>query len=233
MEYEWFNTLEEFVEWELRSNKGSDTRFTKDVVLKIYKELYPDAEVKINITKDFMIDEILKKRSSIDIYEEYKEQSFGIKPSKWINKFVLTPGQCKKMEKEGYLLHVVYYNYEKVFTGTYADVSYYRAEDYFNHTLEEVEKWKENNIRGYIKRKNDRVKEVEILKDMFCGKEITTNKIDEYLRSTYPKNRSNIVWEEKLIIFRDLRLKYAVNLEHKYEINYDTPIKVIDIFRVT
>lgn len=152
MESKWFNTLEEFVKWELRVNKGSDTRFTKDFILEIYKDLYPEEKIKSNITKDFLIDEILKKRTLLEIYNDYKDE-FGIKPSKWIEKFNLSPSQRKKMEKEGYLLHVVYYNYEKVFTGTYANVGYYRAEDYFNYTPEEVEKWKEENIRGYKKRK--------------------------------------------------------------------------------
>lgn len=152
MEYKWFNTLEEFVEWELRANKGSDTRFTKDVILEMYKELYPKGKIKSNLTKDFMIDEILKKRTLLDIYNQYRDSEFGIKPSRWIYKFKLNPSQRKKMEKEDYLLHVVYYNYEKVFTGTYADVPYYRAEDYFKYSPEEVEKWKEENIRGYKKK---------------------------------------------------------------------------------
>lgn len=152
MEYEWFNTLEEFVEWELKVNKGSDTRFTKHVIMEIYQEVYPDKKVPSQATKEQLIDEILKKKSLLEIYEEHK-QDFGIKPSKWIAKFNLTPSQRKKMEKEGFLLHVSYYNYEKVFTGTYADVPYYRAEDYFRHTVEEVERWKEENIRGYRSRK--------------------------------------------------------------------------------
>jgi len=152
MEYEWFQTLDEFVEWELRVNKGSDTLFTKDVIKNMYTEIYPDQKIPSHATKDYLIDEILKVKSLLSIYEEYKEK-FGIKSSKWIQKFNLTPSQRKKMEKEKFLLHVVYYNHEKVFTGTYADVAYYRAEDYFCYTVEEVEKWKEENIRGYHNRK--------------------------------------------------------------------------------
>ena len=154
-EYEWFDTLEDFVKWELRVNKGSNTRFTRDAIIDMFKELYPDIEVKSSMTKDYLIDEILKVKSPQEIYNEHKDE-FGIKPSKWIRKFGLTPHQRKKMEQEGYLLHVAYYSYEKVFTGTYANVPYYRAKDYFNHTAEEVEAWKEANIRGYKKRKEKR-----------------------------------------------------------------------------
>lgn len=157
MKYEWFNTLEEFVEWELRANKGTHTIFTKDKIEVMYKELYGEDSVNNSIntnglTKEYMIDEILKKKSLIEIYNEH-ENMFGIKPSKWVDKFGLTKSQREKMEKEEYLFHVVYYKYEKVFTGTYTNVKYYRARDYFEHSVEEVEKWKEDNIRGYKKRK--------------------------------------------------------------------------------
>lgn len=153
MEYEWFNTLEEFIEWEIKANKGSSTTFRKETLIDIFKECYPEEKVKNTMTKEAMLNEILKKKSLLDIYEEYKYDTFGIKPYHWIEKFGLTPSHRKKMEKEGYLLHVMCYSYEKVFTGTYANVPYYRAEDYFNYTVDEVEKWKEDNIRGYKKRK--------------------------------------------------------------------------------
>lgn len=133
MEREWFQTLEEFVEWELRANKGSDTRFTKEKIAKMYKEVFPDRSIKSNATKEFLIDEILKVKSLLDIYEEL-------------------------------LLHIVYHNYEKVFTGTYANVPYYRAEDYFHYTVEEVEQWKEENIRGYKNRKMKVDKKSEAIK---------------------------------------------------------------------
>jgi hypothetical protein len=159
LEHEWFNTLEEFIEWEIKTNKGSSTTFRKETLIDIFKECYPNEKVKSTMTKGDMLSEILKKKSLLDIYEEYKYDAFGIKPYNWIEKFGLTPSYRKKMEKEEFLLHVMYYSYEKVFTGTYANVPYYRAEDYFNHTEEEDEKWKEDNIRGYKKRKENLTKE--------------------------------------------------------------------------
>ncbi|WP_160688286.1 hypothetical protein [Clostridium sp. C2-6-12] len=158
MNYKWFNTLDEFVEWEMRVNKGSKTQITRDVIISMYKELYPNSVVKNSTTKDFMIDEILKKKSLKEIYEERKEFDFGIKPYHWKCKFKLSSSQMKKMIEKGYLLHEVYSVYEKVFTGTYANVSYYKAEDYFNTKIDEVEKWKEDNIRGYKKRKYNTLK---------------------------------------------------------------------------
>jgi hypothetical protein len=151
MKYDWFNSLEDFINWDIRANKGTQTYFTRNRIETLYKELYPDTSIKTTFTKDYMIDEIIKKKSLLEIYNEYKEVTFGIKPSKWIDKFNLTSHQRKKMEGQGYLLHVVYYNYEKVFTGTYASVPYYRAEDYFSHTIDDVERWKQENIRGYAR----------------------------------------------------------------------------------
>lgn len=149
---EWFKTLEEFVYWELTVNKGSHTQITKKDMAALFNNVYPDIKVTAEMSKQYMLDEILKKYSLTEIYDMHPEK-FGIKPSIWKYKFNLTDSQRKKMEKEGYLLFPAYTSYERVFTGTYADVQYYQAKSYFTYTLEEVEKWKEENIRGYKKRK--------------------------------------------------------------------------------
>ena len=153
MQYKWFDTLEDFVIWELKANKGSDkNQFLKSKIEEMFLTLYPDIKTS-GLTKDYMVDEILKKKSYLEIYNEFKDEKFGIKPSKWRDKFNITASQMKKMVNDGYLLNPTYTNHEKVFTGTYSDVQYYRAEDYFNYTAEEVEIWKEENIRGYKTRK--------------------------------------------------------------------------------
>ncbi|MDP4094882.1 MAG: hypothetical protein Q8920_16170 [Bacillota bacterium] len=152
MENKWFEILGEYVEWEMRANKGTHTKFSVNHVAEMYKKVYGEENYKNYFSKSFMIDELLKKKSLLEIYEENKDRAFGIKPGKWIEKFNLTKGQMEAMVKKGYLLHPVYKVYEKVFTGTYANVQYYRGEDYFNHTPEEVEAWKMENIRGYKKR---------------------------------------------------------------------------------
>ena len=56
------------------------------------------------------------------------------------------------MVKCKFLLFPSYKKTEKILPGTYVSVQYYEAEPFFNVTVEEVEEWKANNIRGYIKR---------------------------------------------------------------------------------
>lgn len=86
-----------------------------------------------------------------EFYVRWKHCTFGIHPRQVEEKFNLNKNQRKKMEDLGFL-KVAYKVTTKVFTGTYADVPYYDAEQYFLLTQEEVEEWKCENIRGYKKR---------------------------------------------------------------------------------
>lgn len=148
---EWFNNLEDLIRWEMAVNKGANTSFTKGYLVKIC-EKYCLNSFSEKMTKSEMTEEIIKKVGIERLYNDYKNEAFGIKLGKWKNKFNLTPSQLDKMAKCGFI-KFAYKKHEKVFTGTYADVKYFEAKEYFDYTVEQVEKWKEDNIRGYKKRK--------------------------------------------------------------------------------
>ena len=151
MSYDWFRDLKTLVEWELDANWGTDTPFPKPYLTEWFKKLYPDKPYS-KLTKSDMIRDILKKENWYDIYNKFKDSNFGIKPYHWKQKYNLTDYQMKKMVKCKFLLFPSYKKTEKILPGTYVSVQYYEAEPFFNVTVEEVEEWKANNIRGYIKR---------------------------------------------------------------------------------
>ncbi len=106
-------------------------------------------EIKSKDTKDIVIDKLLKHGVTwIDFYNKFKHAAYGIHPSVFNDKFNVTKYQREKMVKTGFI-EIMYYQYNKLMPGIYSDVPYYSAEQYFSLKVEDVEKWKQENIRGY------------------------------------------------------------------------------------
>lgn len=106
-------------------------------------------EIKSRDTKDIVIDKLLKHGITWgDFYNKYKHVAYGIHPSVFNDKFNVTKYQREKMVKTG-LIEIMYYQNDKLMPGIYSDVPYYSAEQYFSLKVEDIEKWKQENIRGY------------------------------------------------------------------------------------
>lgn len=91
------------------------------------------------------------------IFDRFKGKAFGLEPSYYTDAFKLSAPHRKKMGEAGFL-KINYTVNTKVFTGTYADVPYYDPEQFFTLTAEDIERWKDDNIRGYKKRKERELK---------------------------------------------------------------------------
>lgn len=146
------DNFEDYVFEEMVANKGTDTFFDLPRLSNLYIDLFGE-KPSYKLKKYDIVKAILEVKSPEDMYNEYKDRAFGLKRLDWMKKFGLTAHQMKKMVEQEFLLIPGFKREEKVFTGTYAEVQYYEAKNYFNYTVEEVEEWKMNNIRGYKKKK--------------------------------------------------------------------------------
>ncbi|EKQ50283.1 MULTISPECIES: hypothetical protein [unclassified Clostridium] len=129
------------------------TRFrinpTKEQLINWCNEL--GMKIKSKDTKDIVIDKLLENGITwMDLYNKYKHAAYGIHPSIFNNKFNVTKYQREKMVKTGFL-EIMYYQYDKIMPGIHSNVPYYSAEQYFSLTIEDIEIWKQKNIRGYKK----------------------------------------------------------------------------------
>lgn len=84
----------------------------------------------------------------LNIYNEFKDMAYGIHPSRFTNKFGINKYQKKKMEETGFI-KIAYKKAEKIMPGIYGAVPYYDPEWYFNINIEDIEKWRCENIKGY------------------------------------------------------------------------------------
>lgn len=124
---------------------------TKEWLVNWCNEL--EIKIKNKDTKDIVIDKLLEHGIKwIDFYNKYKHSAYGIHPSTLNDKFNVTKYQREKMVKTGFL-EIMYYQYDKIMPGIHADVPYYSPEQYFKLNLQDIEAWKQENIRGYKEKK--------------------------------------------------------------------------------
>ena len=106
-------------------------------------------EIKRKDTKENVINKLLQHGITwMDFYNKYKHAAYGIHPATFNNKFNVTKYQREKMVKTSFI-EIMYYQYDKIMPGIHSDVPYYSAEQYFSLNIEDLEKWKKENIRGY------------------------------------------------------------------------------------
>jgi hypothetical protein len=136
-----YDNINDYVEYCTRIR----TYPTKEWLVNWCNEL----EIKSKDTRNIVIDKLLKHGITwMDFYNKYKYSAYGIHPATFNDKFNVTKYQREKMVKTGFI-EIMYYQYDKIMPGIHADVPYYSAEQYFSLTTEDVEAWKQENIRGY------------------------------------------------------------------------------------
>ena len=84
----------------------------------------------------------------LDIYNDFKDRAYGIHPSRFSNKFKVNNYQRKKMIETNFI-EVAYYKNEKIYPGRYEKVPFFNPEWYFNTTIDDIEIWRADNIKGY------------------------------------------------------------------------------------
>ena len=84
----------------------------------------------------------------LDIYNRFKDIAYGIHPSRFSNKFKVNNYQRKKMIETNFI-EVAYYKNEKIYPGRYEKVPFFNPEWYFNTTIDDIEIWRADNIKGY------------------------------------------------------------------------------------
>jgi len=120
---------------------------TKEWMINWCNEL--NIKIKSKDTKDIVIDKLLEHGITwMDFYNKYKHAAYGIHPTTFNDKFNVTKYQREKMVKTGFI-EMMYYQYDKIMPGIHADVPYYSAEQYFSLNIDDIETWKQENIRGY------------------------------------------------------------------------------------
>lgn len=143
----------EFLNHIIENIEYSDTHIgiNKEELFKLCREKGFQVPPKKTIKADLIKYLVEHGVSWSEFYVRWKHCTFGIHPTAVEEKFNLNKRQRKKMEQTGFF-KIAYKVKTKVFTNTYADVPYYDAEQYFLLTVEEVEAWKLENIRGYKNR---------------------------------------------------------------------------------
>jgi hypothetical protein len=145
-----YKNLDNFIEDQIQ-HSDTYSGVNREELFNLCEELGIKSPPKKTLKMDLVYYLIENGVTWRQLYDRYKSYAFGIHPSYVEEKFNLNKSQRKKMEDLGFL-EVAYKVRTKVFTATYADVSYYSAEQFFNLTIEDVEKWKCENIRGYRKK---------------------------------------------------------------------------------
>nr|WP_278679970.1 hypothetical protein [Clostridium paraputrificum] len=84
----------------------------------------------------------------LDIYNEFKDRAYGIHPSRFSNKFKVNNYQRKKMIETNFI-KVAYYKDEEIYPGRYEKVPFFNPKWYFNITINDIETWRADNIKGY------------------------------------------------------------------------------------
>lgn len=84
----------------------------------------------------------------LDIYNRFKDIAYGIHPSRFSNKFKVNNYQRKKMIETNFI-EVSYYKDEEIYPGRYEKVPFFNPEWYFNTTIDDIEIWRADNIKGY------------------------------------------------------------------------------------
>ncbi|MFQ8921941.1 MAG: hypothetical protein ACLR60_08610 [Clostridium paraputrificum] len=84
----------------------------------------------------------------LDIYNRFKDIAYGIHPSRFSNKFKVNNYQRKKMIETNFI-EVAYYKNEEIYPGRYEKVPFFNPEWYFNTTIDDIEIWRADNIKGY------------------------------------------------------------------------------------
>ncbi|MGL4742294.1 MAG: hypothetical protein ACRC41_16120 [Sarcina sp.] len=105
-------------------------------------------EYKKTELKNNLYEMLMKHTTHYKLYMRFRDSAFGV-PSHWYEeKFGINKSQRKKMLDTGFIK--IRYSIEaKVFTGTYADVPYVDAHQFYHMTQDKIDAWREKNIRGF------------------------------------------------------------------------------------
>ncbi|MFQ8922577.1 MAG: hypothetical protein ACLR60_11835 [Clostridium paraputrificum] len=103
-----------------------------------------ESDFNLNILNNLLA----KGISYLDMYNRFKDKVYGIHPSRFSNKFKVNNYQRKKMIETNFI-EVAYYKDEEIYPGRYEKVPFFNPEWYFNTTIDDIEIWRADNIKGY------------------------------------------------------------------------------------
>ncbi|WP_404988759.1 hypothetical protein [Clostridium culturomicium] len=142
--------LLEYINEQTYIELSKEDNITREELNKWCKELEIDELNNNNSTLKYIEHLNSKGISFIDFYNRFKHKAYGIHPSRFSNKFKVNNYQRKKMIDTNFI-NIAYYKDEEIFPGRIEKVPFFNPEWYFNIELDDIEKWRIENIKGYGK----------------------------------------------------------------------------------